>query len=156
MGKIDSIQLAYHIINSEKYPNMSHLKLQKLLYYIQSWHLVFFDKEKLFDDSFEAWVHGPVSRKIYNYFKEQSLIHKELEKNSDFNIDLNSILSQEQVELIDDVLEEYGDKTPYHLECLTHEEKPWIEARGNCSISERCDNTISEDTIKEYYESLIA
>lgn len=156
MKKIDSINLSYYIINSGKYANISHLKLQKLLYYIQSWHIVFFEKEKLFDDSFEAWVHGPVSRKIYDFFKEQSLIHKELEKDESIDTDLSKYLSEEQIELINDVLEEYGDKTPYHLECLTHEEKPWLEARGTCSIDERCNNLINEDTIKEYYESLIA
>jgi len=69
---IDSVDLAYYIINSKKYTNLSHLKLQKLLYYIQSWHLVFFDK-KLFDDDFQAWVHGPVSRKIYDTFKDESI-----------------------------------------------------------------------------------
>jgi uncharacterized phage-associated protein len=153
--QIDSVNLAYYIINSKKYPNLSHLKLQKLLYYIQSWHLVFFDK-KLFDDDFQAWVHGPVSRKIYDAFKDESILHNELNTDFSKNANIESMLTDEQIELINDVLDEYGDKTPYHLECLTHEEKPWKEARGSCSLSQRCTNTISEDIIKEYYTTLIA
>jgi len=84
------------------------------------------------------------------------LLHNEL--NPDFSKDGNieSMLSDEQIELINDVLDEYGDKTPYLLECLTHEEKPWKEARGSCTLSQRCTNIISEDTIKEYYTTLIA
>jgi uncharacterized phage-associated protein len=154
-NKIDSIDLAYYIINNKRYNNLSHLKLQKLLYYIQSWHLVFFDK-KLFDDDFQAWVHGPVSRKIYDVFKDESILHDELSPNLSKGNNIESILSDEQLQLINDVLDEYGDKTPYHLECLTHEEKPWKEARGNCSLNEKCTNTINENTIKEYYTSLIA
>ena len=56
MNKIDSIKLAYYIINSLKYPDINHLKLQKLLYYIQSWHIVFFDERKLFDDEFDERI----------------------------------------------------------------------------------------------------
>ena len=154
-NKIDSTDLAYYIINSQKYPNLSHLKLQKLLYYIQSWHLVFFDT-KLFDDDFQAWVHGPVSRKVYNTFKDESILHNELNPDLSKGNNIDSVLSDEQLQLINDVLDEYGDKTPYHLECLTHEEKPWKEARGNCSLTEKCTNVINENTIKEYYTTLIA
>ena len=154
-SKIDSIDLSYYLINSGKFNDLSHLKLQKLLYYIQAWHIVFFDGDKLIDDDFEAWIHGPVSRKIYNQFKDESILHKELEQNNKYDVDLSS-LAKEQQELIDDVLDEYGDKSAYHLECLTHDEKPWIEARGGCQDYERCSNIINNDTVRSYYESLIA
>lgn len=155
-NKLDSKKLAYYIINSKKYPNISHLKLQKLLYYVQSWHIVFFEGNTLFNDEFEAWVHGPVSKKIYNNFKEESKLHRELSVNTTIDTDLTKELNAEQIELIDDVLNEYGDKSPYHLECLTHDEKPWIEARGHCKTNEICMNVIDNKTIKSYYESLIA
>jgi uncharacterized phage-associated protein len=38
---------------------ISNLKLQKLLYYSQAWHLAIFDR-RLFPERFQAWVHGPV------------------------------------------------------------------------------------------------
>ena len=37
---------------------LSNHKLQKLLYYAQAWYLAFEDTP-LFDEDFEAWVHGP-------------------------------------------------------------------------------------------------
>lgn len=49
--------------------SISNLKLQKLLYYIQAWHLVFFEKHPLFNDEPEAWVNGPVYREVYNQYK---------------------------------------------------------------------------------------
>jgi uncharacterized phage-associated protein len=40
--------------------SMTHKKLQKLCYYAQAWNLALHNSE-LFEDRFEAWVHGPVS-----------------------------------------------------------------------------------------------
>ena len=36
------------------------LKLQKILYYVQAWMMVFFDEQLLFDEQPQAWVNGPV------------------------------------------------------------------------------------------------
>ncbi len=43
----------------EKRGRMSAMKLQKLVYYSQGWHLVF-DGEPLFAERIEAWANGPV------------------------------------------------------------------------------------------------
>ena len=153
---IKIIDLAYYIINSKKIKNLNHLKLQKLLYYIQSWHLVFRNKNKLFNNNFEAWVHGPVIRDVYNHFKVESVLYKNLSEDSSRTITLSDYLEEEQIEIITDVLNEYGDKSPYYLECLTHEEKPWIEARGNCEENQICSTEINNDTINTYYTSLIS
>ena len=48
---------------------ITHLKLQKLIYYAQAWFLAFFARP-LFHDSFEAWQHGPVVRKLYFHYKD--------------------------------------------------------------------------------------
>ena len=59
-------------------------------------------------------------------------------------------LTEDQQQIIDDVLDEYGTKTGYYLECLTHVEEPWKEAR------ERGENTIiSKEHMKEYYSKMI-
>ena len=51
ISKIDSELLTEYILS--KYGKMSHLKLQKLLYYVQAFHLAYFDSP-LIDDDFEA------------------------------------------------------------------------------------------------------
>ena len=58
---IDSIVLSNYIL--KHYGPMSHLKLQKLLFYCDAYCLAYFGQE-LITDQFEAWVHGPVSRKV--------------------------------------------------------------------------------------------
>ncbi len=40
---------------------MTHLKLQKLIYYVQGFALVIL-KTPLFNERMEAWPHGPVVR----------------------------------------------------------------------------------------------
>jgi uncharacterized phage-associated protein len=57
------------------------------------------------------------------------------------------------VEMISDVLAEYGDKSPYHLECLTHSEKPWLEARRGVADGEASSNPICKETTKRFYQS---
>lgn len=145
--QINAVELAKYIIRKmyEKGQKINHLKLQKLLYYVQAWHLVY-TNEPLINEDFEAWLHGPVLRKVWDYYKRYSIMFDELpcEEIKDIG------LTEEQKEIIDDVLDEYGSKSAYYLECLTHVEDPWKEARA------KGENTpISLDTMKNYYSRLI-
>ena len=45
-------------------PPIDQMKLQKLLFYAHAWHLAINDKP-LFDEDFEAWPWGPVTRDVY-------------------------------------------------------------------------------------------
>lgn len=144
--QVDVLELAKYIVSrmAQKGQKISHLKLQKLLYYVQSWHLVYSD-EPLFNDEFEAWLHGPVVRKVWNYYKNFSIMLDTLPYE-----DVIINLTEDQMEIIDDVLDEYGDKSGYYLECLTHAEEPWKKAR------KQGENTIiSKSDMKKYYGSLI-
>jgi uncharacterized phage-associated protein len=44
--------------------DLTHLKIQKMLYFAQGWHLAYFDVP-LFEDPIEAWKYGPVVRPVY-------------------------------------------------------------------------------------------
>jgi uncharacterized phage-associated protein len=145
---VDSVELSKYVIRKmyEKGEKINHLKLQKLLYYIEAWHLVYTDKP-LIDDDFEAWLHGPVIRKVWNHYKGFSIMFDDLPyPKQEPTIEL----TEEQKEIIDDVLDEYGEKSGYYLECLTHAEIPWRNARikGENQI-------ISKEKMKEYYSRLI-
>jgi uncharacterized phage-associated protein len=50
--------------------DLSPMKLQKLLFFAQSWHLALKDKTPLVDDFFARWKHGPVVPSLYHEFKE--------------------------------------------------------------------------------------
>ena len=61
------IQRAYQEI--ENGTLLTHLKLQKLLYYSYVWWLILKDK-KLFDKGIEAWEYGQVVRTQYTRLKK--------------------------------------------------------------------------------------
>ncbi|UAM97948.1 SocA family protein [Polaribacter litorisediminis] len=138
---------------------MSHLKIQKVLFYIQAYHLAYFDKP-IIEDEFQAWVHGPVSRKIYDSAKDISILHTELqftlEDDEQSPIDIiNNSLTVSQVELVNDVIDELKGLSGLQLENMTHSEEPWLHARRGYESGERCAVVIPNELITDYYKKQI-
>lgn len=155
----DLAYYATHYINLRG-DKVSHKKLQKLLYYIEAWHLVNFDRSILSED-FQAWVHGPVIPALYHKLKDSGFNNLQT-INDEFDTEdqeINAIivrnqLTDEQIELIEEVLDKYGSRSSFELELLSHSETPWREARGNIPPHQRCTNIIPKDKMKEYYSGL--
>jgi uncharacterized phage-associated protein len=49
---------------------LTHLKLQKLLYFSQGWYLAYHNVP-LFEDPIEAWRYGPVVRSVYHALSDR-------------------------------------------------------------------------------------
>lgn len=143
--------LASYVLKvAKKHGEVSHLKLQKLLYYVDCWHYVFMDKPLIHED-FQAWVHGPVLPSVYrNYGPELFAGIKPIINNPDI-----SWLSAEKQKLVDDVVNVYAKKTAYELECMTHAEAPWIKARKGLDPSEKSRNPINKPFSAKYYRKLL-
>ncbi|MGM8213155.1 Panacea domain-containing protein [Virgibacillus sp. W0430] len=131
--------------------SMSPKKLQKLLYYAYSWTLTLENEDtesldnKLFDERFEAWVHGPVIPKVY---REYSF----LGYNNIPRIEGDIPVFQEDIEsILNQVWEVYGDYTGDELESITHQESPWLNARSGYKPLDRCNETIKDEDIFECY-----
>jgi len=152
IGKIDAITLANYIL--KHYGPMSHLKLQKLLFYCDAYHLAYFQDE-LIPESFEAWVHGPVCRAVYNSLKDNSVLYSDLgfdcRNDADPDSDVEDSLNSSQLELVHSVLKYLHSWSGFELETATHGEWPWIEARGSLPPSKPCSNKISKKTTQDYY-----
>lgn len=153
---VDSILLSEYILQTGG--GMAHLKLQKLLYYIQALHLAYFEHE-IIDDDFEAWLHGPVSRKVYDRVKGLSVLYNEIlfdptEWNNGNTPDvlIEATLTSDQKELVDEVIENYGKFTPSQLETLSHSEAPWIDARKGYGVADKCSVIIPKEVMREYYK----
>jgi Uncharacterized phage-associated protein len=127
---------------------ITNLKLNKLVYYAQAWHLALFN-EPLFDDQIEAWVHGPVVPVLYSEYRGYR--YRPILDN---DLDLGEIkqnFSSRQQELLDDIIEIYFPKTAYELEQLTHSEDPWIHARKGLAPDALSQNIISPESMQRYY-----
>ncbi|MCY8074258.1 Panacea domain-containing protein [Bacillus haynesii] len=144
--KVDIKEVAKMFLSLE---SMTHKKLQKLCYYAYSWHLTLYGK-KLFDNRFEAWVHGPVCPELYREYKQFGWNEIEKTDPSEFF----SVYNHEY-EFINQVYQSYGHLNANELEYLTHIEDPWKEARGNLGELEPCNNYINDDTIRSYYQRVM-
>lgn len=129
---------------------LSHLKLQKVLYYAQAWHLAFTNGERLFDGKFQAWIHGPVSREIYDRFAGKSLYADitRADARPDFDPEALDLAAREH---LGSIFEGYAKFSGTQLEELTHREDPWINARVGYRPSERCEVEIDENLMTAYY-----
>lgn len=141
---------------------INHLKLQKVLYYTQAWHLVYFDKFAIFDDLPEAWVNGPVYKSVYNQFKSKGKYENfELAEQYRDKIDdlfyaakQKLVLDEKQWQFLQAVLDKYALMSHEKLVMLTHSEKPWNEARAGLGLFDYSNNTISLDSMYSYYHNL--
>jgi len=153
IAKIDSYELAEYILL--KWGPMSHLKLQKILYYVEGYHLAYFDKS-IIEDDFQAWIHGPVSRKIYDTLKDKSILYAELgyvQTNGSKNPNdvLKETLTKDQIDFINETVEELNGFSSTQLENMTHNEEPWLSARKGYNASDRCEVVIDKDLMKKFY-----
>jgi uncharacterized phage-associated protein len=98
---------------------ITNLKLQKLLYYQQGFHLAYFEKP-LFEESIEAWMYGPVVPLIYEKYN--------LEKSNGLKYEGEVInLETEEEWLFNEVMRIYNAFSAIGLLNLTHSETPWKE-----------------------------
>jgi uncharacterized phage-associated protein len=122
---------------------MSHKKLQKLCYYAYSWYLTLYNR-KLFDNRFEAWIHGPVDPILYQRYKDWGW--QEIQENTE---DLH--LENNHMSFVHKVFKSYGHLNGNQLEYLSHTEDPWLEARGELAEYEPCITQIEDDIIRRFY-----
>lgn len=142
----------YKVINwfleqaTEENP-LTHLALQKLLYFSQCWSKALYDKW-LFPDDCEAWAHGAVYRSIYDEFKKFRYMPLPVVKKE-------STLSSEELDVLKCVKHYYFDiynaKT---LEKICHSEEPYKRARSGVGSGERCDNPIHKKDMEQYYKEI--
>jgi len=107
---------------------ISNLKLQKLVYYAQGFYSALFEKP-LFRNSILAWAHGPVVDELYQTYKCYGRDH--IPVPTDFN---NKSLTKDELELIEEVFDVYGQYSAWKLRNMTHEESPWLVHEAQADV----------------------
>jgi uncharacterized phage-associated protein len=139
---IEAVDVAHYFlcqVDEDAGDLISNLKIQKLLYYAQGFHLAVCD-EPLFEDTIEAWTHGPVVVDAYHCFKEYS--SSAIPCPVEFNF---GIFDTETSELLDEVYAVYGQFSAWKLREMTHEESPWRETP--------LGQVISHEKMKQYFQT---
>ena len=140
---LDVAKWFINVADRESGDLISHLKVQKLLYYAQGWHLHFFG-DPLFEEDFQAWAHGPVVPAVYQHFRSHGF-------NPIPEQPVTRKIVGDAVDLLGVVNEKYGIFSAKKLERMTHDEAPWKEARGGLSHEEKGNSVIPKNKIKEFF-----
>jgi uncharacterized phage-associated protein len=121
------------------------LKLQKLIYFAHAWYMFLNDGEPLIEEEFQAWVHGPVCPPVYYRYRHYGFSQIPI---PDYELPINDQVEQ----VLNLVWNMYGGFDGRYLEELTHQEIPWIMARGDAADDERLAVRINNELIYEYYQ----
>ncbi|WP_261517678.1 Panacea domain-containing protein [Campylobacter lanienae] len=151
ISAIDTAKLALALLKNsddEFIEYTSRLKLLKLLYYIQGYHLAMFNAP-LFKDKIEAWLHGPVVPSVYRWAK--NLTDEKLQDEAMNEKQMGALnLHPQQTELISEVLKIYNKYSAYGLRDKTHTEMPWL------SVYEKGQNNeITTESLKSFFTPLV-
>jgi uncharacterized phage-associated protein len=126
---------------------LNQLKLQKLMYYAQSWYLAFQGKP-LFRGKFQAWPQGPVNREIYDRFGQEKSLQSQVLKTDVCTSFEPARIPFEKRAHLDRLLLTYGKYDDAELQEMISREAPWQEARG--VGHETCEREIDEEHMRRY------
>jgi len=112
--------------------SITHLKLQKLLYYAQGIGFGRFNC-RLMSARFVAWDHGPVVEEVWREYKRNQknpLSHNE-------NLPLDELSNDEMVmDILKETISFYGRYSAWALREKTHAESPWVDTEPFKEITE--------------------
>jgi len=131
--------------------NLTPLKLQKILYYVQATFLAQHG-QPLFNEAIQKWQYGPVVPSVYFEFKDQGISHIDRPR-STFSVlpnaegafgfqfvdfDQNMILRNPMVAgHIQNIVNHLVDLQPFELVQRTHEEELWYRDQEQIMSGQR-------------------
>ena len=136
----------------EVYEGITHLKLQKLLYYAQGICLGLYGKP-LFFEKIEAWQHGPVVKEVYNHFCVYGRNNINIEMDQKNEEILKNIENNREVsEVLNLTYDNFAIYTAWQLRQMTHEDNtPWDITQKTKGLLHEID----KDLIEEYFKKEI-
>ena len=123
---------------------LCHMRLQKLLYYTQAWHLASAGVP-LFAERIEARQYGPVVPAVYAVFKSFRLAIPAAEGR------VPESLAEGNKIFIRSVRERYKRFSATALSSATHADAPWVSARGGLPPDARGSGEITTSSLRSYF-----
>lgn len=137
----NSLDIAKYLIElcHGRQVTISHLKLQKLMFYSQAMHLSLFNEE-LFADKILAWDHGPAVSQVYaSYCHHGSGL---IPNPAAFDVD--KALAANEAESVKRTMEAHGHKAAWDLRNQSHNEPIWKNHRKECDAGDGSEITSRE------------
>lgn len=138
-----ALDVAKYVISHEheKGREISNLRLQKLLYFVQAKILVE-TGNPFFDDAIEAWDYGPIVPAVYHKYKIYGSLDIRLAEKG-------PLIGMEEEDYANSMLDFCKDYPIYQLVEITRKQAPWKNAYRRNEKTE-----ISQSAIRKYFLSL--
>jgi len=140
----DVAEYYLRLVDKESGDLISHLKLQKLVYYAQGIYLTAKGKP-LFNEAIVAWSHGPVVEELYHIYKPYQ--DGAIDSDPDYVV---PEFDKETQQIFDEVYSVLGQFSAWKLRQMTHAEKPWLNANSKGS-----DSAITNSDMIEHFKALV-
>ena len=134
---LDVAQYIYDYCKEITGENIDEMKLHKLLYFCQREKLALLD-EPMFKESFEGWIHGPVSVSTRSYYDSDSGINHQTDKLDDFD-----------AYIVRNIVLQYGGYASWKLRDMSHKEVSWSKSRKGLLPGQRGSRTLDIEDIRE-------
>ena len=141
MDSLEGIARYFLQRSAERGEHLRMMKLQKLCYYAQGFHLALTD-DPLFVEDFHAQPFGPVCRELYHEYSDagpQPIAVPMAEHG----------LSSHTQEFLDIVLDRFEGYPGIVMSDLTHNEAPWQDAKAR--MKEGADSLITKDSLMAWF-----
>jgi len=125
---------------------ISNMKLQKLCYYAQGFSLAMLNAP-MFSEHIEAWMHGPVVPQLYQRYSQYG--SGSIPPPAEPLANIAARFSSEQLKVLGDVYDEYGQYSAWRLRNFTHEEPPWIKHFSSDDVAHT--EEIPLEDMKKYF-----
>lgn len=152
--------------NQTEQTQLTHLKIQKLLYYAQGWHLGFFGVP-LFEDNIHAWKYGPVVETVYQALKYREKseiikdpIHGYAFAHGDCRMEnapkLNLGGDEDRIKYMNSFWGKYSVIEPWVLVGSSHRKgTPWEQVTSSPSYDRSANSLISTQLMRIYFTALL-
>jgi len=122
---------------------MTTMKLQKLVYYCQAWHVAQY-RTPLFAEQIQAWKQGPVVPALWDRHRKSRTV-------AEWPWGDAANLNENERATLAWVVAKYGRFSAERLSRMSHHEIPWRIARGALPDAAPSDAPISLNDMRRYF-----
>jgi uncharacterized phage-associated protein len=154
-----AIDVADYIVDycNKSGKKISHLQLQKILYFCEAHYLI--ENKNLFKDDISKWRLGPVVESVYHEYKtfgsrnityvpNRLVLENGKFKRVSFNPD---VIKENDKEKINKIVNKYITFGPFELVDATHEHEPW--KRDEPFINSGIDLIFDKEELKTFFQN---
>jgi uncharacterized phage-associated protein len=146
MTTADDVATYLIALGHERGTRINNAQLQRLLYYVQAWHLAGRD-QPMFPEKFQAWIYGPAIPHVYWTYDVHGWQPLPVPEKM-------PVLSDCDAAFIRGIADDYIALDEWELEARACNEAPWLNARRGTPRVDPSTAEISEEDMRAFYRRM--